>query len=347
MAIKVFFHPDQLLFKPRYEWAFGSRIKHPESTKRAESIYRALKKMGPDFALITEPKKIYQREIHACHNERLSTLYQAAQSELIDETTFYPSAFPQRMRARPDPTNLRHAGFFCFDSGTPLNNKTLMAASWSASSALAATEEVAKGKSTVAYALSRPPGHHASEDTYGGYCYYNNAACAAKYLTKRGKRVAIVDIDFHHGNGTQDIFYSDPKVLTISLHGDPRHHFPYFCGHTSETGKSSGLGLNMNLILPDGTRLRAYLQALKNQVFPALTRFDPDYVIVAAGLDTYIHDPIGHFALETLDYEQIGASFGKLPYPLIVLQEGGYHTGDLGANVVSLLKGMGQVRGMI
>ena len=113
------------------------------------------------------------------------------------------------------------------------------AASWSASSALAATEEVAKGKATVAYALSRPPGHHASEDTYGGYCYYNNAACAAKYLTKRGKLVAIVDIDFHHGNGTQDIFYNDSKVLTISLHGDPRHHFPYFCGHTSETGKSS------------------------------------------------------------------------------------------------------------
>lgn len=347
MSIPVFFHPAQLEFHPKYEWALGNRIKHPETTKRAESIYRALKKMGRDYFDLRTPEDKYTHAIHSCHSPRLSTLYHTASQVLEGENTFYPSVFPQRMRGDPDPTNIKHAGFFCFDSGTPLNNKTLMAANWSASSALAATDLVASGKSTLAYALSRPPGHHASVDSYGGYCYFNNAACAAKRLLKKGARVAIIDIDFHHGNGTQDFFYQSSKVFTASLHGDPTHHFPYFCGYPRETGKGAGLGMNMNIILPDGTILKNYLKALKGQAIPAIKRFCPDYLIIAAGLDTYKLDPIGSFALETADYHKIGETLGRLPYPTIVLQEGGYHTGDLGANVVSLLTGMGMAKKVI
>lgn len=347
MPIPVYFHPEQLEFKPKYEWALGNRIKHPESTKRAESIFRALKKSGSDYFDIRRPEDNYSSEIYATHNVMLTTLYHSAQEGLKDDESFYPSVFPKHMRAHPDPTNLKHAGFFCFDSGTPLNNKTLMAATWSASSALAATEVVLSGETTLAYALSRPPGHHANVDTYGGYCYYNNAACCARKLLAAGKRVAILDIDFHHGNGTQDIFYQDANVFTVSIHGDPRHHFPYFCGHPSEVGEGAGEGYNMNIILPDGTTLKKYQQALASKAIPAIERFAPDYLIIAAGLDTYALDPIGSFALETPDYQKIGAIIGKLPYPTIVLQEGGYHTGDLGNNVVSLLTGMGRAKKLI
>lgn len=344
MSIPVYFHPAQLEFHPKYEWALGNRIKHPETTKRAESIYRALKKRGSEYFDLRTPEDKddkYKRWIHSCHSPRLSTLYHTASVALEGETTFYPSVFPQRMSGKPDPTNIKHAGFFCFDSGTPLNQKTLMAANWSASSALAATDLVASGASKLVYALSRPPGHHASVDTYGGYCYFNNAACSAKRLLKKGARVAILDIDFHHGNGTQDFFYQSSKVFTVSIHGDPTHHFPYFCGHPSETGKGAGVGMNMNIVLPDHTKIEAYMKALKGMAIPAIKRFAPDYLIIAAGLDTYKLDPIGKFSLETEDYHKIGETLGRLPYPTIVLQEGGYHTGDLGNNVVSLLTGMG------
>ncbi len=344
MSIPVYFHPAQLEFHPKYEWALGTRIKHPETTKRAESIYRALKKKGASYFDLRTPEDIYTREIHACHSPRLSTLYHTASVVLEGENTFYPSVFPGGMSGKPDPTNIKHAGYFCFDSGTPLNNKTLMAANWSASSALAATDLVLAGKTSLTYALSRPPGHHASLNSYGGYCYFNNAACSAKHLLKKGARVAILDIDFHHGNGTQDFFYQSSKVFTVSIHGDPAHHFPYFSGFPSETGKGAGLGMNMNIVLPDGTELARYLKALKTQAIPAIKRFCPDYLIIAAGLDTYKLDPIGRFSLETPDYYKIGETLGRLPYPTIVLQEGGYHTGDLGANVVSLLTGMGSAK---
>lgn len=183
-----------------------------------------------------------------------------------------------------------------------------------------------------------PPGHHASRDTYGGYCYFNNAGIAAKLLRKHG-RVAIVDIDFHHGNGTQEIFYNDDRVLTISVHGDPRHHFPYFCGFPSETGSGKGEGYNLNHILEDGTKVNSYLRLLKDSVLPVLKRYEPSFLILAVGFDTYHLDPIGKFALETPDYNRIAKLFQNLSYPTVILQEGGYYTKDLGKNVVSFLKG--------
>tara|TARA_R110002072_G_scaffold276051_1_gene437500 strand:+ start:240616 stop:241599 length:984 start_codon:yes stop_codon:yes gene_type:complete len=323
-------------FHPLYEWALGNRIKHPESTKRAESIFKELKKNKDLFELV-EPPKIALTAIRDSHSYQLISLYNSA-SLLENENTFYPTVFPQRKSSKPDPTNIKHAGFYCFDSGTPLNNKTWMAAAWSASSAYFAAKEVFKEKSRVTYGLSRPPGHHASKDKYGGYCYFNNAAIAAKLLRKKG-RVAIVDIDFHHGNGTQEIFYNDDKVLTISIHGDPRTYFPYFCGFSSEIGKGKGLGFNQNIILKDRCKLKTYLKTLKEVVIPALNSFEPDYLIISAGFDTYKLDPIGEFDLETEDYEEIAKVFKKLNLPTVVLQEGGYYTKDLGKNVVSFLKG--------
>jgi acetoin utilization deacetylase AcuC-like enzyme len=331
----VFFHPEQLEFAPKYEWALGNRIKHPESTKRAESIFKALSK-DARFQL-KEPKKIATTTLRTVHDFQLWTLYNSAK-QLADNESFYPSVFLKNEQIRPDPTNLRHAGFYCFDSGTPLDNKTLKAASWSAACALDATKHVMSGKSPIAYALSRPPGHHASYDTYGGYCYFNNAAIAAHELKKKG-RVAILDIDFHHGNGTQKIFYKDPNVLVVSIHGDPRQYFPYFMGFPHETGIEQGAGLNLNIILPTGTKYKAYEKALNDQAIPTIQAFDPAHLIISAGFDTYKLDPIGKFELETPDYHQMAKLLNKLNIPTVILQEGGYHTKDLGLNVHSFLTG--------
>ena len=254
--LPVFFHTSQLEFHPKYEWALGNRIKHPETTRRAESIFKEVRKNSELFEIV-EPPRIPLKSIRDCHNYQLLTLYNTAASSLENGEEFYPTVFPQRMKAKPDPTNLTHAGFYCFDSGTPMNNKTWLASAWSASSAYYASDYIYKNKGQYAYALSRPPGHHASRDTYGGYCYFNNAAVAAKHLRKKG-RVAIVDIDFHHGNGTQEIFYKDDKVFFISLHGDPRKYFPYFLGFPSEIGQGKGEGFNLNIILEQDCNIKKY-----------------------------------------------------------------------------------------
>lgn len=334
--LNVYFHTAQLEFHPKYEWALGNRIKHPESTKRAEKIYQTLKKSAKIFNIV-EPPKIPLKQIRESHNYQLITLYNTA-SMLENGQTFYPSVFPQRQKAKADPTNLYHAGFYCFDSGTPLDNKTWLASSWSAACAYEAAKEVAQGKTTLNYALSRPPGHHASRDTYGGYCYFNNAAIAARYLRKKG-RVVILDIDFHHGNGTQEMFYGDDQVFVISIHGDPRQYFPYFCGFSNESGSGKGLGYNLNIILPERTNKSGYLRCLKKTVIPAIKRYEPDYFIISAGFDTYHLDPIGNFGLQTEDFVDIGKELGRLKLPTNILQEGGYYTPDLGKNVKHLLQG--------
>lgn len=336
IKLPIFFHISQLEFRPKYEWALGNRIKHPETTKRAEKIYSTLKKSSDIFEII-RPENVPLKQIRDAHNYQLITLYNTA-SRLEDGQTFYPSVFPQRKKAKADPTNISHAGFYCFDSGTPLDNKTWTASSWSAACAFEAAQTILRGESTLTYALSRPPGHHASRDSYGGYCYFNNAAVAARSLKKKG-RVVVLDIDFHHGNGTQEMFYNDDQVFVISIHGDPRSYFPYFCGFPNETGAGKGLGYNLNIILPESTDKKEYLKCLKKTVIPAIKRYEPDFLIISAGFDTYKLDPIGHFSLDTPDFFDIGTELGKLKLPTAIIQEGGYYTPDLGKNVKSFLLG--------
>jgi len=334
VQIPVFFHKEQLKFHPKYEWALGNRIEHPETTRRAQAIYNELSSNPTGFA-ITQPPKVPLKALRRCHNYNLITLYNTAEQLSGD---FYPSVFPQRDKANPDPTNIHHAGFYCFDSGTPINSKTWNAAGWSAATAYYAALSISESQANIAYALSRPPGHHASRDTYGGYCYFNNAAIASKVLRDKG-RVAIVDIDFHHGNGIQEIFYEDDRVLFISIHGDPRDYFPYFCGFPTETGRDWGVGFNQNIILPDGCKIDEYLDCLEQTVIPAIENFEPKYLVISAGFDTYHKDPIGKFGLKTEDYEVMAKKFQELNLPTAIIQEGGYFTEDLGKNVASFLNG--------
>jgi len=341
----VLFHELQLDFKPLYEWAFGERISHPETTARAESILWSLRRHDDSFD-VRAPKAVPLGAIRQLHSYQLLTLYNTA-AQLPPERTFYPSVFPKSEQAHPDPTNIQHAGCFCFDSGTPLNAKTLEAASWSVACAREAAVILRKEALPITYSLSRPPGHHATRNLFGGYSYFNNAAIAARYLRRHG-RVAILDIDFHHGNGTQGIFYRDPKVLVVSIHGDPREFYPYFSGHSNEGGAGHGVGFNLNLPLPGGCDGGEYMRVLQQHAIPTVQNFGPDYLVVSAGHDTYAKDPVGHFGLLEEDFAELGEHIGRLGLPTLIVQEGGYSTSDLGHIVRVFLdgarRGVGQPR---
>jgi acetoin utilization deacetylase AcuC-like enzyme len=335
MSLPVFFHRLQLDHKPVYEWAMGERLAHPETTYRAETILQAIEAESGRFTVI-EPTDIPRSLLTGVHHKDLLELYQRAREIPLGQN-FYPSVFPKRADTRGRPDDIRQAGYFCLDSGTPLTSTTWDAAYWSAASAAAAAVAVESGKTKVAYALCRPPGHHASRDLFGGYCYFNNAAIIARRFRGHG-RVAILDIDFHHGNGTQDIFYRDPSVLFISIHGEPKEYFPFFSGYAHETGAASGAGFTMNHPLPKGCDGQEYLRVLSTHVIPALKAFEPSLLILSAGFDTYLKDPIGAFALTTEDFNTVGGLLAGLDYPTVILQEGGYCVEELGLNVVSFLR---------
>jgi acetoin utilization deacetylase AcuC-like enzyme len=229
------------------------------------------------------------------------------------------------------------AGYHCIDTFTPLNGAAFAAARRAVDCALTAAREVLSGR-RAAYALVRPPGHHAERAHYGGFCYLNSAAIAASFL-RQGGRVAMLDVDYHHGNGQQAIFYERSDVLTLSIHGHPRFAYPYFTGFAEEAGAGRGTGYNVNYPLPETVDARRYLRTLG----VALTRirdFGPASLVVCLGLDTARGDPTGTWSLEAGDFRAIGAAIGSLDLPTVVLQEGGYNRRSLGANAASFFHGL-------
>jgi len=226
--------------------------------------------------------------------------------------------------------------------GVPIDENTWKAAVVSAHCAIAGARILRSGESHV-YALCRPPGHHAGPDFFGGYCYLNNAAIAAQVLRENGERVAILDIDYHHGNGTQAIFYAEPDVWYGSLHVDPDTDYPFFAGYADEVGIGAGEGTNWNVPLSPGTDQGRYLSALET-LLVRLTAFKPQWLIVSAGFDTYIGDPIGTFQLTTSGFNKVGQRIRTLNVPTLVVQEGGYCVPDLGRNVAAFLKGLGDFK---
>lgn len=333
--ISVLFHTEQLLFKPRYEWALGERIDHPETTARAESIIATLAE-DQTFDLASPPP-LARSSLRGLHAPSLLSLYQST-LELSDD--LYPTVFPRGDGVRADPANLNHAGWWCFDAGTPLNGEMWAAARWSAASAVEAAKRVRAGEA-LAYSLSRPPGHHATRDRFGGYCYLNNAALAARTLRRAGlPRVLILDIDYHHGNGTQSLFWRDSTVFTVSIHADPRTDFPYYTGFAEERGAGRGEGYNLNLCEERGCDGARYRQILEQEVAPVVQAFAPSALVLAAGLDTYRLDPLGRFTLTTDDLRDVGEVIGSWGLPVVAVQEGGYHSDHLGRNARALLLGL-------
>ena len=232
-------------------------------------------------------------------------------------------------------------GAFAMDASTPIAAGTWQSAYGAAQSALTAMDAVLAGE-RAAFALCRPPGHHCGADYMGGYCYLNNAAIAARAAQTRGvKRVAILDVDYHHGNGTQDIFYDDGEVLFASIHADPKTDFPFYWGHADERGEGPGEGATLNLPLPQGTDWAGYAPAL-DTALEAVRAHAADLLVVSYGADTFADDPISHFRLTRKDYASMGEVIARLGLPTLVVMEGGYAVDALGANVAAFLGGLEQ-----
>jgi acetoin utilization deacetylase AcuC-like enzyme len=255
-----------------------------------------------------------------------------------------PSVWPLASRHgfRTDAPPLNFAarlGQYAFDSGTPLMAGSWAAARGGAACALAAAQAVLGGEQ-FAMALTRPPGHHAGPNYMGGYCFINNAALATQALRDGGlPRVAVLDVDYHHGNGTQTIFDERSDVFTVSIHGDPRTEYPFFLGHADERGHGAGEGFNLNLPLPRGTGFEVWWATLQTAL-QALSDFAPQALVVALGLDTFEGDPISGFQLRSADYLQLGRAIAQLKLPTVLTFEGGYAVAEVGINTVNVLEGL-------
>ena len=284
---------------------------------------------------IVSPKRFNEGVVLAVHDKHFVNYLKIVCTKLETGRPVYPDTFPIR---RPDrrPRDLPvQAGYYCIDSCTPLYRNAYFAARASVDVAMTAAEEILAGV-PIAYALCRPPGHHAERKVYGGFCYFNNAAIAAHQLSLHG-RTAVLDIDFHHGNGTQDIFYARSDVLTVSIHGHPDYSFPYFSGFSGETGEGPGLGFNQNYPLPPNINDISYLKAF-DKALVRIERFHPDFLVVSFGLDVLKGDPTGTFQLSVNTLRQVARRLAQLELPMLVVQEGGYNLRNLKRGSVAFFR---------
>ncbi|OIN97859.1 MAG: hypothetical protein AUJ21_00170 [Anaerolineae bacterium CG1_02_58_13] len=255
-----------------------------------------------------------------------------------EKIALMPATFAAKRDQLPE-TILGKAGFFLLDLSVPIVEGTYAAALSSTNCALSAAESITQSsvsRPPSAFALCRPPGHHAGREIAGGYCFLNNAAIAAQWLTRFGN-VAILDVDYHAGNGTQDVFYNRRDVLTISIHADPAFEYPYYAGYVNETGADDDLGFHHNFPLPAGTDDAAYLPTL-DQALALVREFAPAHLVVSAGMDTYEGDPLGRFKITRQGIAEIGRRINALGLPTAITMEGGYNTDALGENVAAFLE---------
>ncbi|HEY1189777.1 MAG TPA: histone deacetylase family protein [Gemmata sp.] len=336
--MKVILNPKHADHASPGEFEGGAIIPCYETPARFEAIRTALETAGgftfePADSLNEECIGGIHHPAYVAHLRATSADAKRASEPAAKQV--WPTVFPFGPNPRATgPYALR--GTYCFDVYTPILPGTFGAALGGASAAFRAAELVAAGAERSVYVLTRPPGHHAEHDRCGGYCYFNNAAVAAHALARRGP-VAVLDLDVHHGNGTQHIFYARPDVLTVSVHGDPAGLYPFFSGFADETGTGKGLGTNLNVPLPPGTGPAEYRPALA-RALEAVRRFEPAFLVLAFGADTHESDPIGGFKLPTPFFNEMGAAVHGLGLPTVVVQEGGYDLAALGASAVELLK---------
>ena len=333
------------------ELAGGREIPCWESPERAIAIEAELRARG-DCTFVA-PIERGREPILAVHDAAMVETFEHAWADALAAgatdgerplipDTYLLGAYPGPMTLGGLPSGAHHRlGAYLFDTATPIVAGTWGAALAAVDVALTAAERVVGG-APLAYGLCRPPGHHAARGMLGGYCYFNNAAIVAEWLRReRGaRRIAILDIDYHHGNGTQQIFWERGDVLYLSLHADPARAYPYFSGFASEAGGGAGQGATRNWPLAAGTGLDGYATALA-QALQLVIAFAPDApLVISAGFDTFERDPIGDLALRTTDYREIGGVIAAAGMPMIVLQEGGYAVDALGANALALLTGL-------
>ena len=306
-----------------------------ESPVRIDSI---LKELDPTGMYVKfSPRKYPDLHLYDIHDRGYLRYFKRVCESMKEGKSIYPYVFPIRNASRPPEDDSVLAGYYCIDTFTPLNLNAYKAARRAVDCTLTCADSLLDGY-MIAYALVRPPGHHAETRVFGGFCYFNSNAIAANYLTRYG-RVAILDIDYHHGNGQQEIFYERADVLTVSIHGHPSFAYPYFSGYRDEKGSGLGHGFNINMPLKEKISSEEYRNVLA-QALKAIERFSPDYLVVALGLDTAKNDPTGTWSFVANDFRENGKMIGHLGYPTLVVQEGGYRHRVLGINAKNFFSGL-------
>ena len=340
--MKAIFDDRQWNHDPKHFMANGKVLPNPEQPERIKVLRTGAEAAGCVFDV---PEDAGLGPIAAIHSPEYLTFLKTIHKrwQYIDGAgeEVVPNIHPANRSDSYPKSAVGQAGFHQADSACPIAAGTWEAAYWSAQSAVAGADTLLNG-TRASYALSRPPGHHAFGDLAGGFCFLNNSAIAAERLRANGLRPAILDIDVHHGNGTQGIFYGRNDVVTVSVHADPARFYQFFWGHAHERGSGAGLGYNLNLPLARGTNDDDFLTTLET----ALTRvaaFGADAVVIALGLDAYVDDPFKGLAITTPGFARIGAALAGLNVPTLFVQEGGYLCDELGDNLTSVLNGFQSV----
>ena len=339
--MKTVYSPDHILRSAKTELAGGQLITPFECPQRVDYVLSAIKseRLGPIISPIHWPRHLVENIHDKGYLTFLDTIWQR-----WTQAGHQGEAIPNIWQSRSMPSQrIPHhiqglLGYYSLAGETSISEGTAAAAWISAHVALTAADLIHQGDSS-AFALCRPPGHHASKDQYGGYCFINNAAIAAQKLRHDGaQKVAILDVDFHHGNGTQDIFYQRNDVFYCSIHGDPMEAFPYFLGFADETGEGLGLDHNLNVPLQRGTDYALWHQALRHAL-SKIGDFKADVLVISLGVDTFENDPISFFKLKSDDFIDMGRTITSMGLPTLFVMEGGYAVEEIGTNTVNVLKG--------
>lgn len=335
--------PQHALHAPKTEFFRGERVPCFESPSRLDFVLAELAARGHEVRMPGIDSIGVLAKVHsAAYLAFLQTAWQQwlALSPGNADLQPFPSVWPVRtLRHDVEPDNfIAKLGLYSMDNGTPLVAGTWAAVKGGADAAASAAALVSRGERGV-FCATRPPGHHACADLMGGYCFLNNAAVAAEALLASGcKRIAVLDVDYHHGNGTQSIFYERSDVLFVSLHGNPKTEYPFYLGHADELGTGDGLGFNLNLPLPAGTTADCWFTAL-DAACDRVKSYRADALVVSLGLDTFAGDPISSFTLQSADFERVGNRIGGLGLPAVLILEGGYAAQALGVNAINVLRG--------
>lgn len=337
--MQAFFDDRQWMHNPKHFMAHGAISENPEKSQRIEALQKGALNAGCRFQ---HPQDFGFGPIAAIHSPRyltfLRNIYHRWQHMEGAGAEVIPNIHPVNRTDSYPKSTTGQAGFHQADTACPIGKHTWEAVYWSAQSALGLAYHMLSDAQS-GYALCRPPGHHASGEIAGGFCFLNNSAIAAQQLRQAGKRVAILDIDVHHGNGTQGIFYDRDDVLTVSLHADPERFYPFFWGHSHERGSSRGRGFNLNIPLARHTPDAPYLEALK-VALEHIDIFGTDIIVVALGLDASIDDPFEGLAISTEGFQKIAEAISEIGLPMALVQEGGYLSDELGRNLSSFLAGV-------
>mgnify|MGYP001814551266 CR=1 FL=1 len=337
--MKAFLDDRQRAHDPKNFMANGTRLPNPEVPSRVDILKAGAKTAGCTFEA---PPDAGLGPIAAIHSPEYLTFLRNIHTRWMriegasDEVI--PNIHPANRSDSYPLSAVGQAGYHQADTACPIAAHTYDAAYWSAQSAIAAADAIHTGE-RAAYALSRPPGHHAFSDLAGGFYFFNNSAIAAQRLLGHGLRPAVLDVDVHHGNGTQGIFYRRGDVLTVSIHADPARFYPFFWGHVQERGEGAGMGANLNLPLPRGTDDEAFLKTL-GKALQRIADFGSDVIVIALGLDAHIDDPFKGLAITTPGFTRIAAAIAATDLPLVLVQEGGYGSDALGGNLTAFLSGI-------